>query len=138
VNRRKLLLTTERTAILTAFGAVAGARAQTPIDSRTILRQFHRRQPTGRNGGADRRREQHRHPLGLALVPHRDQVVGVLKDLPLGRTARSDFLLGLLPTGILHFEFVESHGRIVAEALGQNRQIHGVRAMSAMPPIANL
>jgi hypothetical protein len=31
------------------------------------------------------------------LVPHRDQVVGVLKDLPLGRAARSGFLLGLLP-----------------------------------------
>jgi hypothetical protein len=36
----------------------------------------------GRNGGANCRRKQHRHPLRLALVPHRDQVVGILKDLP--------------------------------------------------------
>ena len=37
MNRRKLLLTTARGALLTAFGAVTGARAQTPIDSRTVL-----------------------------------------------------------------------------------------------------
>jgi hypothetical protein len=40
-------------------------------------------------------------------------VVGVLKDLPLGRAAGSGFLLGLLPAGILHFAFVKTHGRIV-------------------------
>ena len=37
MNRRKLLLTTARGALLTAFGAVTGARAQTPIDSRAVL-----------------------------------------------------------------------------------------------------
>jgi hypothetical protein len=37
MNRRRLLLTTAKTALLTAFGMVTGARAQTPIDSRTIL-----------------------------------------------------------------------------------------------------
>ncbi len=37
MNRRKLLLTTAKTALLTAFGMVTGARAQTPIDSRTVL-----------------------------------------------------------------------------------------------------
>ena len=37
MDRRKLLLTTARGALLTAFGAVTGARAQTPIDSRTVL-----------------------------------------------------------------------------------------------------
>ena len=37
MNRRKLLLTTARTAILTAFGSLTGARAQTPIRSRTVL-----------------------------------------------------------------------------------------------------
>jgi hypothetical protein len=37
MNRRSLLLTTARTAILAAFGTITGARAQTPIDSRTVL-----------------------------------------------------------------------------------------------------
>jgi arylsulfatase len=37
MNRRKLLLTTAKTALLTAFGTLTGARAQTPIDSRTVL-----------------------------------------------------------------------------------------------------
>lgn len=37
MNRRKLLLTTAKTAFLGAFGAITGARAQTPIDSRTVL-----------------------------------------------------------------------------------------------------
>ena len=37
MNRRKLLLTTARGALLTAFGAVTGVRAQTPIDSRAVL-----------------------------------------------------------------------------------------------------
>jgi hypothetical protein len=32
-----------------------------------------------RDRGADRWRKQHGHPLGLALVPHRDQVLGVLE-----------------------------------------------------------
>src|SRR5208337_273814 len=37
MNRRKLLLTTAKTAFLGEFGAITGARAQTPIDSRTVL-----------------------------------------------------------------------------------------------------
>jgi arylsulfatase A-like enzyme len=37
MNRRNLLLTTAKTALLTAFATVTGARAQTPIDSRTVL-----------------------------------------------------------------------------------------------------
>jgi len=37
MNRRNLLLTTARTAILAAFGSLTGARAQTPISSRTVL-----------------------------------------------------------------------------------------------------
>lgn len=37
MNRRKLLLTTAKAALLSAFGTVTGARAQTPIDSRTVL-----------------------------------------------------------------------------------------------------
>ena len=37
MNRRNLLLTTARTAIVAAFGTITGARAQTPISSRTVL-----------------------------------------------------------------------------------------------------
>ena len=37
MNRRKLLLSTAQTALLTAFGINTGARAQTPIDSRAVL-----------------------------------------------------------------------------------------------------
>jgi hypothetical protein len=76
-------------------GGAAGrtARPQEPI--------------AGRDGGADRRGEQHRHPLGLALVPNRNQVVGVLKDLFFGRAARNGFLFGGLPTPVLHFALVD-------------------------------
>ena len=37
MNRRKLLLTSAKAALLSAFGTVTGVRAQTPIDSRTVL-----------------------------------------------------------------------------------------------------
>ena len=70
----------------------------------------------GRDGSADRRREQHGHPLGLALVPHGNQVFGVLKDLLLGRAARSRLLLGLLPAGVLHFALVKAHERHTTES----------------------
>jgi hypothetical protein len=43
---------------------------------------------------ADRRREQHWHPLGLPFIPRRDQAAGVFEDLRLGRALRSRFLLG--------------------------------------------
>jgi hypothetical protein len=69
----------------------------------------------GRNGGADCRRKQHRHPLRLALVPHGDQVVGILKDLLFGRATRSRVLLGSLPAPVLHFAAIESHAGIVVE-----------------------
>ena len=42
---------------------------------------------------ANRRREQHRHPFGLAIVPYRNQLVGILKDLLFGRAACSCFFL---------------------------------------------
>jgi hypothetical protein len=51
----------------------------------------------------------------LALVPDRDEVVGVLKDLLLGRAVCSRFLLGSLPAPVFHFALVEAHGRIVVE-----------------------
>jgi hypothetical protein len=60
----------ERPQVDVAGGAAGrAARTQEPIASR--------------DGGADGRLEQHRHPLGLALVPHGNQVVGV----PLGSLA---------------------------------------------------
>src|SRR5580692_4697775 len=37
MNRRKLLLGSAKTALLATFGAITGARAQTPIDSRAVL-----------------------------------------------------------------------------------------------------
>jgi hypothetical protein len=36
-------------------------------------------------------------------------VIGVRKDLLLGRAACGGFLLGLLPAGVLHFALVEAH-----------------------------
>jgi DNA-binding phage protein len=54
--------------------------------------------------------KQHRHPLGLALVPCGHQLLGIFKDLTIGRAAASRFLLGLRPTGIIHFALVEAHG----------------------------
>ena len=72
----------------------------------------------GRNARADCRRKQHRHPLRLALVPHRDEVVGILENLLFGRTARSRFLLRRLAAPILHFAAVESHAGIVVEWVG--------------------
>jgi hypothetical protein len=47
--------------------------------------------------GAERWREQHRHVLGLTFVPRRDQALGILKHLGIGRAARSGFRLGSLP-----------------------------------------
>src|ERR1700722_6283941 len=91
---------------VTGSAAGRGERSQEPI--------------AGRDGGADRWREQHRHPLGLALVPNGHQLLGILKDLPLGRAARSGFLLGLLPAGILHFALVESHAGVL-RSLRQRR-----------------
>jgi arylsulfatase len=37
MDRRKLFMTTAKAALLTAFGTITGVRAQTPIDSRTVL-----------------------------------------------------------------------------------------------------
>jgi hypothetical protein len=50
----------------------------------------------GHDSCADRRREKHRHPLGLALVPRGDQMIGILKNLLFGPAARRCFILGLL------------------------------------------
>jgi hypothetical protein len=55
-------------------------------------------------------------------------VLGILKDLLLGRAARSGFLFGRLAAPVLHFSLVESHGGIVAE--------RARLSMSALPPKA--
>jgi len=57
----------------------------------------HRYQYRAADGGADRRREQHGHVPGLAVVPCRNQGFGILKDLRIGRAALCRFLLGGLP-----------------------------------------
>jgi hypothetical protein len=46
----------------------------------------------GRDGGTDGRREQHRHPLGLTLIPGDHQPLGVLEDLAIRRAAHSRFV----------------------------------------------
>jgi hypothetical protein len=53
--------------------------------------------------------------IRLALVPHGNQVLGILKVLPLSRTACSRFLLRGLAAPVLHFALVESHAGIVVE-----------------------
>ena len=63
----------------------------------------------GGDRGADRRREQHRHPLGLALIPGSDQALRVLKHLGIGRAAPGSLFLGSLPALILLFAAVEAH-----------------------------
>jgi hypothetical protein len=63
-----------------------------------------------RDRRANRRREQHRHPLGLALVPGSDQALGVLEDLAIGCSPGGRlFLRGAAPL-IFHLALVEAHG----------------------------
>jgi hypothetical protein len=63
----------------------------------------------------DRRREQHRHALRLALVPGAYQALGVLEHLGVGSAACGRFLLGGLPALVLHLATVEAHSWMVAE-----------------------
>jgi hypothetical protein len=48
------------------------------------------------HGGADCWREQHRHSLGLTLVPRRNQPLGIFKDLRIGRAPSGRFFVGLI------------------------------------------
>jgi hypothetical protein len=72
----------------------------------------HPKEPIARGrGGADRRREQHRHVPFLAGVPSRDQALGVLDDLP---SERAPGLRRLRRGGgsfALHAALVKAHGR---------------------------
>jgi hypothetical protein len=70
----------------------------------------HPKEPVPRlKSAADRRREQHRHALGLALIPCRYQATGVFEHLCLSRTPRGRFLLGRCSSPGLHLAAVESH-----------------------------
>ena len=73
-----------------------------------------------RDGGADRRREQHRHVRLLPRVPCGDQALGVLEDLP----AEGAPGLGLLRRRgralAFHPALTEAHAPIVAEARRQS------------------
>jgi hypothetical protein len=64
--------------------------------------------------GADRWRKQHRHPVGLPLVPSGDQALGILEDPRFEFPARLGFLPGDVGPLIFHLALVEAHGRIVA------------------------
>jgi hypothetical protein len=66
-----------------------------------------------RDGGADGRREQSRHSLGLALVPGGTQALGIFEDLPLGRAPAGRFLFGCGAALIFHLAFIETHGRTI-------------------------
>jgi hypothetical protein len=90
--------------------------AQINATRRTARRASHPQKPIPRcDGGADRRREQHRHALGLALVPGDDQALGIFKDLSVGCATGSCLFLGRLPALIIHLAAVEAHDRIVVE-----------------------
>jgi DNA-binding phage protein len=100
----------------------SGAARRTPRPEEPIA---------GCDGGADRRREQHGHPLGLALVPGSHQLLGIFEDLAICRTSRSRFLLGLLPAPVLHFALVETHGSGIMDQ-GNGRIEVGRKQMSRL------
>jgi len=62
---------------------------------------------------ADCRREQHRHALGLPLVPCRHEPASVFEDLRFRRKSSGRFLLGGFGASCFHLAAVESHGPIV-------------------------
>jgi len=78
---------------------------------------------------ADRRREQHRHALGLPLVPRRDQPAGVFQHLRLGGTLGSSLLLGGSGAPRFHLPLVEAHVWISPQRAGAS-QAGGVYSRS--------
>ena len=115
IRHRSVVMTIWR-AQINRISRAAGRAAHPEIP---IVRSYH---------GADRRREQHGHPLGLALVPGGDEILGVLKHLGIGRAPGRGLTLGSLPALVLHLAAVEAHGRSVAERARVS--------MSALPPKA--
>jgi len=79
-------------------------------------RTAHPEKPIARGDrSADRRRENHGHPLGLALVPGGYQALGVLKHLGIGRAPGCRFPLRGFTLLTLQFSLVEAYARIVIE-----------------------
>jgi hypothetical protein len=72
--------------------SVGGAASWTAYPQKPIARS---------DCGADRRREQHRHTLGLAVVPSGYQALGILKHLSIGRATAGRFLFSDLSALIL-------------------------------------
>jgi hypothetical protein len=58
---------------------------------------------------ADRRREQHWHSFGLALVPGSDELLSILKHLSVGRTTARRFLCRDAAALVFHLAAVEAH-----------------------------
>lgn len=71
---------------------------------------------TGRDGGADRRREQHRHVRLLPRIPGRDQVPGVGQYLRPKSAPGLSFLCRHGRAVAFHPALTEAHAPIVAEA----------------------
>jgi hypothetical protein len=86
---------------------------------RTASRTTYPKEPMPHlESAADRRREQHRHPLGLPLIPRRDKAAGVLEDPRLGRVLCGRFLFGGGGALRLHLASIEAHRRVVGRRVG--------------------
>jgi hypothetical protein len=83
----------------------------------------------GRDGRADRGRDQNRYRPGLALVPHRDQVVGILKSLLLGRATCRGPSVGFGLAVSFHLVAIQSYGRIVAGFWDRSAARDGARLL---------
>ena len=81
---------------------LSAATARTPDPKIPMLRG---------NGGTDRRREQERRPLRLALVPFGHEAQGISPDLRIERALRRGLPLGLAAALVVHFAAVEAHER---------------------------
>ena len=68
----------------------------------------------------DRRREQHRHPLGLMFIPRGNEVVGVFENLRLGRALFCRFFFGSGGPPRLHLAAIEPHGRLVGRRVARS------------------
>jgi len=90
---------------------VAIERAQIEGVDRAASRAAHPQESIpGREGAADRRREQQRHSPGQALVPGSDKVFRVLQHLGIGRATPGCLFLSSLSALIFHLASVEAHG----------------------------
>ena len=89
-------------------------------------RAAHPQEPTARLERApDRRREQHRHALGLPLVPGGDETAGVFEDLRFRCAQYRGFLLGGFGAPRLHLAAIEPHGTDFAAGGGRGSSGRG-------------